>query len=72
MSLSGPEDEKTAHNMAEMWSSFARRSVPSAKGQPQWPAYTAARRATMEINAECRVIDDPYGAERKMWEKLEP
>jgi len=72
MSLSGPEDEKTAHNMAEMWSSFARRSVPSAKGQPQWPAYTAARRATMEINAECRVIDDQYGAERKMWEKLEP
>jgi para-nitrobenzyl esterase len=72
MSVCSPEDERTAHNMAEMWSSFARRSVPAAKGQPEWPAYTAERRATMEINAECRVIDDPDGSERKMWERLEP
>ena len=71
MSLSSPEDERTAHNMAEMWSSFARGSVPAAKGQPAWPAYTAERRATMEINVECRVIDDPNGSERKMWERLE-
>jgi len=27
-------------------------------------------RATMEIRAECRVVNDPYGAERAMWEKL--
>lgn len=72
MSVSGPEAEKTAHNMAEMWSTFARTGRPAAKGQPAWPAYTLAKRATMEINAQCRVVDDPYGAERRMWEKLEP
>jgi len=27
-------------------------------------------RATMEIRAECRVVNDPCGAERAMWEKL--
>jgi carboxylesterase type B len=34
-------------------------------------AYTAEKRATMEIDAE-RVLDDPTGSERKTWERLEP
>jgi para-nitrobenzyl esterase len=72
MSVSGPEAEKAAHNMAEMWSSFARTGRPVAKGQPEWPAYTLAKRSTMEINAQCRIVDDPYVMERRMWEKLEP
>jgi para-nitrobenzyl esterase len=71
MAVSGPESEKTARNMSEMWSTFARTGRPSANAQPEWPAYTADRRATMEINAQCRVVDDPYGAERRMWERLE-
>ncbi len=72
LSVSGTEGEKTAHNMAEMWSTFAKTNVPAAKGQPQWPAYNTEKRATMEINAQCKVIDDPNGAERTMWERLEP
>lgn len=72
MSVSGPESEKTAHNMAEMWSTFARTGRPVAKGQPAWPAYTIAKRSTMEINAQCRVVEDPYSLERAMWERLEP
>lgn len=72
MSVSGPESEKTAHNMAELWSTFARTGRPAAKGQPAWPAYTLAKRSTMEINSQCRVVDDPYSLERSMWEKLEP
>ena len=71
MMVSGPDSEKTAHNMAEMWSTFARTGRPSAKGQPDWPAYTTERRATMEINAQCRVVDDPHSSERLMWERLE-
>ena len=72
MSVSGPASEKTAHNMAEMWSTFARTGRPAAKGQPEWPAYTTEKRATMEINAECKVVNDPYGLERAMWERLDP
>jgi para-nitrobenzyl esterase len=48
------------------------RPVPRQKGQPQWPAYTTEKRATMEINAECKVVDDPYTLERKLWDKLDP
>ena len=49
-----------------------QRGRPGAKGQPEWPAYTTERRATMEIDAQCRVVDDPNSAERQMWQQLEP
>lgn len=71
-SVSGPESEKAAHNMAEMWSTFARTGRPAAKGQPAWPAYTTEKRSTMEIDAECKVVVDPYGVEREVWERLDP
>lgn len=72
MSISDPESIKAAHNMAEMWSTFARTGRPGAKGQPEWPAYTVEKRATMEIDADSRVVDDPYSLERKIWERLDP
>lgn len=68
----GPENVKAAHNMSELWSTFARTGHPAAKGQPEWPAYTAEKRATMEIDAECKVFDDPYPFERQLWDKLDP
>ena len=72
MGVSGPEAVKAAHNMAEMWSTFARTGRPAAKGQPDWPAYTTERRATMEIDAECTVVNDPHPLERALWERLDP
>jgi para-nitrobenzyl esterase len=72
MAVSGPDSVKTARNMSELWSTFARTGRPAAQGQPAWPAYTKERRATMEIDAQCRVVDPPYAAERRMWEGLEP
>jgi para-nitrobenzyl esterase len=66
------ESLKAAHNMAELWSAFARTGKPAAKGQPEWPAYTAQSRATMEIDADCSVVNDPHPLERKLWERLDP
>ncbi len=68
----GPASVKTAENMSQMWSTFARTGKPGAKGQPDWPAYDTTRRATMMINAECKVADDPFRLEREFWERLEP
>ena len=68
----GPASVKTAVNMSQMWATFARSGTPGAKGQPEWPAYDTTRRATMLINAECRVVDDPFALERSLWERLEP
>jgi para-nitrobenzyl esterase len=67
-----PDSAKTAENMSQMWSTFARTGKPAAQGQPEWPAYDISRRATMMINAECRVVDDPFGLERSLWERMEP
>jgi len=72
MLVSGPESEKAAHNMSEMWSTFAKTGHPGAQGQPYWPTYTTEKRATMEIDAQCKVVDDPFALERAMWERLEP
>jgi para-nitrobenzyl esterase len=71
MAIKSPDAEATAHNMSEMWSTFARTGHPAAKGQPEWPPYTTGRRATMEIDAQCKVVDDPYSAEREMWQRLD-
>jgi len=68
----GPASVKTAENMSQMWSTFARTGKPGAKGQPEWPAYDTTRRATMMINAECKVVDDPFRLEREFWERMEP
>jgi len=59
-----------AHNMSEMWATFATTGHPAAKGQPEWPAYDLKSRPTMEIEAQCRVVDDPFGKERELWERL--
>lgn len=72
MAISRPESVKAAHNMAELWCTFARTGKPAAKGQPEWPAYTTRSRATMEIDAECRIVNDPSPLERKLWERLDP
>jgi para-nitrobenzyl esterase len=53
-----------------MWTSFAKTGQPPGKGQPDWPAYTTGERATMFINAECKIVDDPFGEERKLWESV--
>ena len=72
MSITRPESVKAAHNMSEMWSTFARTGRPAAKGQPAWPAYVTQTRSTMEIDADCTVVDDPYPLERKLWDRLDP
>lgn len=63
-----PERYAAGRAMSEMWATFARTGAPNATGQPHWPAYTLDRRATMIIDAACRVEDDPYGEERRFWQ----
>ena len=63
-----PERFAAGRNMSAMWASFARHAVPTAPGQPDWPAYDLNKRATMMIDAQCRVVDDPTGPERRFWE----
>lgn len=61
---------KAARNMSRAWASFARTSNPSHDEIPHWPAYTLDRRATMFLDAECRVVNDPYREERILWQEM--
>ena len=72
MGDSQPSSIQTANNMSEFWSTFARKGRPEAKGQPAWPPYTTEKRATMFIDANCKVVDDPFSLERQVWDQVDP
>ncbi|SNY53486.1 carboxylesterase/lipase family protein [Paractinoplanes atraurantiacus] len=59
-----PGKRATARHMSALWAGFAHHSHPTAPGVPRWPAYTTSDRATMRIDARCRIVHDPDRAER--------
>jgi para-nitrobenzyl esterase len=59
-----------ARRMHEAWVAFGRTGRPAADGLPEWPRYTAERRATMLFDFEPKVVDDPNGADREVWAGL--
>ena len=55
--------------MQDAWIAFARTAIPTRDGAPGgWPAYEPGRRATMEFGDRVGVLDDPGGAERRLWD----
>jgi para-nitrobenzyl esterase len=63
----GPKPAALAEKMSEAWIAFARGGYPNTPKLPQWPAYDTQARPTMIFNDECRVVNDPGGAERHLW-----
>jgi len=61
------EDRYTLQDrMSTAWTTFARTGNPNHKGLPNWPAFDTTTRATMVLNKECKVVNDPNGQERKL------
>jgi para-nitrobenzyl esterase len=65
-----PDRLAAARNMSSLWANFARTSVPSAPGQPAWRPYSPQDRATMVIDAECRMVSDRHRDERLAWRAI--
>lgn len=65
-----PERVIASHNMAELWTTFARTGKPALKGGPEWPAYNLKNRSTMRIDTKCEVINNRYGIELEMWRSI--
>jgi para-nitrobenzyl esterase len=60
-----------ATQMSTAFANFARSGDPNgAQGLPAWPKFDTKTRATMVLNDESAVINDPFGAERQMLAKL--
>ncbi len=57
----GPEGLKISSTVSEAWASFARTGKPGHRGLPDWPSYSAEKRATMIFNNTCAVKNDPEG-----------
>jgi len=65
-----PHAQALADRVSSTWAAFARNGDPANEAIPAWPAYTAARRATMLLDDDCRVVDDPDGEVRLLWSKV--
>jgi para-nitrobenzyl esterase len=63
-----PSTQRLSDGIAEAWISFARTGVPSSKLLPDWPEYEPERRQTMVFDKESKVVSDPRGNLRKLWE----
>ena len=63
LNLSGglPEALALSTKVSQAWVNFARRGNPSHSGLPNWPAFTAEKRATMIFDNKCVVKNDPEG-----------
>lgn len=64
----GPDADRLADRTMDAWLAFAKTGNPSHDAIGPWPRYDAKRRATMELGPQCRVVDDPAGAERALWD----
>jgi len=60
----GTDRQPLADRMSHAWVAFARTGDPNHAGLPRWEPFTANQRATMMLNAECRLARDPYRDER--------
>ena len=66
----GPTAQPMADAMSEAFLAFARTGDPNCKAIPRWEPYGLARRQTMIFDAPPRLVDDPRGAERRLFEKV--
>ncbi len=65
-----PGRHQLAQAMGAAWLNFAATGDPSTPLLPDWPRYRPPRRATMILDAECRVVDDPDAAGRQIWDGI--
>jgi para-nitrobenzyl esterase len=69
---SGPAADALAERIQDAWIAFARTGDPRHAGLDQWPGYESGRRATMLLDAACRMENAPLEEERRFWDGVHP
>ena len=71
MPLAGPsaDSRRLAGELASAWVALAANGAPNNPKTPVWPAYDTRRRATLVFGQPSRVVDDPRGRFREMWDR---
>lgn len=62
-----PRNAALADTIQSLWVEFAATGVPAAADAPAWPQYARTSRATLIVDREMSVQDDPYPAARETW-----
>ena len=65
-----PEAFTLATTMSSLWAAFARTGRPVHRSIPSWPAYDTPTRATLVLDATCRIENDPAAASRRLWQDI--
>ncbi|MET0343328.1 MAG: carboxylesterase/lipase family protein [Polyangiales bacterium] len=64
----GPRAAALADKVSDAWIAFARTGNPDTGKLPAWTPYDATKRATMVLDDESKVVNDPTGPRREaMW-----
>jgi para-nitrobenzyl esterase len=66
----GPDLQPLADRVSGVWTAFARTGSPNMSLTPKWPAYNTDQRATMIINDEWKVVNDPRHDVRLIMQNL--
>jgi len=71
-SLTGDGDaaRRMSDCMQQALLAFARSGDPNYPGLARWEPYTLPRRQTLVFDTESRLVDDPRGAERRLFAKV--
>ena len=59
-----------AATMSATWAAFARTGTPDLPSIPLWPPYALDRRATLILDNDCRIEDDPGHETRALWQEI--
>jgi len=65
-----PDAQTLADTMSSVWATFARNGRPDHPSIPAWPVYKSDKRATLLLDKNCRIENDPRGEERRLWQDI--
>ncbi len=66
----GPTAQPMADAMSQAFIAFAHTGDPNCKSIPRWEPYSLPRRQTMVFDSKTRLVDDPRGAERRLFAQV--